>query len=332
MEWYYILLICVGGVILLLTALALVVYTAGFGSRGDKNPLLKYFSPEDLNLKTQPVEISRKWGKLRGYVYFPENSNGKLVVFCHGMGPGQIAYTTEIAYLCKKGFTVIALDSRGCNLSDGKNIGGMYEGVKTALAAIDYAKSDERFKDMPLYLYGHSWGGYSVLVVSAERKVDGVVAVSAPISPAKTLYKGAAAVISKPLAFVLIPFFAVMDFFKFGKKSNLNAAKAADKSGTPVLYIHGDNDKIVPLKYSAYIKAKSKTARKLLVENRMHNPYNSEAAQNLVAELFAKLASARKMSDKEREEYFGGFDFKAATELDLSVMQKISDFLGQSKP
>lgn len=328
MEWYYILLICIGGVLLILALLSALVYKIAFGSRCDKNPLLKYFDYSDFSLNVKDVEIPRKKGALRGYIYYPATEkNGKLIVFCHGMGPGQIAYTTEIAYFCNIGFTVLALDSTGCNLSGGKSIVGMYEGVKTAVAAIDFVRADKRLADMPLYLVGHSWGGYSALCASAERKVNAVVAISAPVSPVKTLYNGAAAQISKPLAALLCPFLAVADFFKFGSKSNLNAPKLADKSGTPVLHVYGDNDTIVPLKNSAYAKAKSKNAQKLLVEHRAHNPYNSVEAQKRTAELFTKLSSVRKMSEKEREEYFKNFDFAAATEEDLEVMQKIAQFL-----
>ncbi len=331
MEWYYVLLICVGAVILLLALLAAVVYKIAFGSRCDKNPLLKYFGYEDFSLKVEKVEIKRKKGALRGYVYFPaENPNGKLIVFCHGMGPGQSAYTTEIAYFCKNGFTVLALDSTGCDLSDGKNIVGMYEGVKTAIAAIDFARADERFADMPLYLVGHSWGGYSVLCAAYERKVNGVVAISAPVSPVKTIYVGASAQIPKFLAALLCPFLAVADFFTFGNKSNRNAPELADKSGTPVLHVYGDCDTIVPLKNSAYALSKGENAQKLLVKGRSHNPYNSIAAQEITAEAFAKLASARKMSEEERNEYFGNLDFSAATEEDLEVMQKITAFMNEN--
>ena len=331
MDWYYILLICIGGVVLILAAFSAIVYKVGFSSRCDKNPLLKYFDYKDFSLEVEEVTLPRKKGALRGYIYYPESEkNGKLIVFCHGMGPGQIAYTTEISYFCNNGFTVLALDSTGCNLSDGKSIGGMYEGVRTAIAAIDFSRNDIRLKDMPVYLVGHSWGGYSALCACAERKVNAVVAISAPVSPVKTLYCGASAQMPKFIAALLCPFLAVADFFKFGSKSNRNAPKLSDKSGTPVLHVYGDSDTIVPLKNSAYAKSKGKNAQKLLVEDRAHNPYNSVEAQKKTAELFAKLSTVRKMSVEEREEYFKNFDFAAATEEDAEVMSKIVQFLNQN--
>ena len=328
MEWYYILLICIGVAALILLIFSAIVYNAVFGTRHDKNSLLKYFDNNDFSLNVDEVTIPRKRGALRGFIYYPKNEkNGKLIVFCHGMGPGHIAYTTEIAYFCNSGFTVLALDSTGCNLSEGKTIVGMYEGVRTAIAAIDFARTDSRLSDMPVYLVGHSWGGYSALCACAQRKVNAVVAISAPVSLVKIMYNNAAARMPKFFAMLLCPFLAVVDFFKCGIKANLNAPKLADKSGTPVLQVHGDKDKVVPLNSSAYAKAKGKNAQKLLVENRAHNPYNSIKAQKKMAELFAALSSARKMSEEEKNEYFNNFDFAAATEEDSEVMDKITQFL-----
>ncbi len=319
----------VAALLLILLALAAISYKIAFGARCDKNALLKYFSAEELNISAEPFSVSRKKRTLRGFIYRKEGTkdNGKLIIFCHGMGPGQIAYTTEIAYFCGEGFTVLALDSLGCNLSDGKNIRGMYEGVITAKAAIDFARSDARLKDRKIYLVGHSWGAYSVLVAASERKVDGVVALSSPLTPVKTISYGAVPYIGKPLAAILQPFWYVIDFFRFGKHANKNAAKCAEKSGTKVLLIHSDNDTIVPDKKSAYLYAKGGNIKKYLAVGKNHNPYLSAEAQKLVSELFGKLPAVKKMSENERTAYFSGLDYKAASEDDEEVMSEITRFM-----
>ena len=333
MEWYYILLICIGGCIALLLlgliTIAMVTYFVGFGARRDKNPLLKYYTYKDFSLNVEEVTVYRKKVKLFGYIYHPVNGkNGKLVIFCHGIGPGQAAYTTEIAYFCKCGFTVLAIDSMGCGLSEGKGVGGMYEGVRTATLAIDFARRDERLANMPVYLVGHSWGAYSVLCACAERKVNAVVAISAPSTPIKTIYNiltkhG----MPKHVAVIIYPLMAILDFLKFGSKSNLNAAKVAEKSGTPIMHVYGDSDRIVPFKGSAYYEADDEKTQKLLVEGRAHNPYVSLEAQKHLTLLQEKAESAGKMSQEERDEFFNNFDYSLATEEDLEVMGKIVQFL-----
>ena len=328
MEWYYIALICLGGVIALLFVFALLVYRVAFGSRCEKNPLLKYFTAEDFALTAQPVEIKKGKITLRGSVYTKQGAEQKsvLAVFCHGMGSGHCAYMTEINFLCESGFTVLALDNRGCDLSGGKSIKGMYTGVEAAKAAIDYAKSQEQFAGYKICLIGHSWGGYSALCASKERKVDAVVAISAPVSPVKTIYYGASQKMPKLLAAILCPFIAVVDFLHFGTKSNINAAKCASRSGTPTLLIQGDKDTIVPINKSAYAHATGNNIEKYMAADKSHNPYNTVMAQQMIIELSANLSKVRKMTD-EQKKYFSEFDFVAATEEDEAVMGKAVAFM-----
>ncbi len=328
MEWYYIVIICVGALALLLFAFALIAYRFAFGARCDKNPLLKYFTAEDFGLTATPVQVNKGRYNLRGFVYTKQGAPEKkvLAVFCHGLGSGHDAYMTEINCLCENGFTVLALDNRGCSLSDGKSIKGMYTGVVTAKAALDYARAQEKFKDYKFCLIGHSWGGYSALCASSERKVDAVVAISAPVSPVKTIYYGASQMMPKFIAAMLCPFIAVVDFLHFGAKSNKNAAKCASKNGIPTLLVQGDKDSVVPLKKSAYAYAHGKNVQKYLAQGKSHNPYNTPEAQAMMIELSANLSKARKMSEEEKK-YFSSFDFVAATEEDKEVMGAIVDFL-----
>lgn len=320
--------------IILLFLFAAISYNFAFGKRYDKNPLLKYFTAEDFSLTAKNVEVKRGKISLNGYIYRNErvSANNKLIIFVHGMGPGHIAYTTEIAYFCNNGFTVLALDSRGCNFSGGKGIKGMYAGVETAVAAIDFARSDESLKDLKFCLVGHSWGGYSVLCASAERKVDKVVAISAPDTPVKTIYGGAAAVISRPLAAVLRPFWYLINLFKFGAKGNSDAAKCATRNGAPTLLIHGDADKVVSKNKAVCYRADGENITKYLAKGKAHNPYNTVAAEQKLAGLSQSLAKAPKMSENERTQYFANFDFTAATEEDEEVMRAIVEFINGGSP
>ena len=323
-------------VICSLCALSLIIFLVGailsekaiFNKRADRNPLLKYYTAEDFNLNAQPVALKR--GELNGYLYTnPQvKQNGKLIVFCHGMGPGHIAYTTEIAYFCNCGFTVLAVDNRGCNLSVG-NMKGMYSGIETATIALNFARTDQRLKEKPLYLIGHSWGGYSALCASVKCKVDGVVAIGAPDTPAKTMSSGAAPLIGNILATILRPFWYVVNLFKFGFKGNSSAAKCASKNNTPTLIIHGDSDNMVTLKCSAYKRAKGAHITKYLAKGKAHNPYNTPAAEQKLAELTKNLMSAAKMTEEQKQACFGNFDYAAATEEDQEVMQTIVDFLNK---
>ena len=296
MEIWLIVLIAVLAVLLVLLTLAYAVYRVPFWKRNDRNPLLKYFTAEDFNLSAENIEI----GKLRGAVYQKAAAEKReaVVVFVHGMGPGHVAYTTEIAYFCNLGYTAVAVDSLGCNLSGGRIMKGMYEGVKSAVAAIDYARA--HFPEKKVYLVGHSWGGYSALCASKKRKVEKVVAISAANAPVKTLYEGAAPIISKPVAAILCPFWWLINLLLFGVNGNANAIKSARKNGTPTLLVHGDKDKIVTPSKSAFYKNYGENVTKYLAEGKAHNPYNTVAAEKKLAEIQTALVNSSKMTESEK--------------------------------
>lgn len=323
MPVWSIALIVIGAILIILFAFALLTYNVAFGKRYDKNPLLKYFTANDFNLNAE----SFSFGKLNGFKYESQTAErrNEVVIFAHGMGPGHIAYTTEISYFCNQGYTVVATDSLGCNFSDGKNIRGMYEGAKTVVKTIDFVKSE--LKPEKIYLLGHSWGGYSVLCASALRKVNKVVAISAPSSPVKTIYEGASKVISKPFSAILRPFWWLINFFKFGVYGNTSAVKSVKKNGVKTLLVHGDKDTVVsPLK-AVYYGVYGENVTKYLAKNKAHNPYNTVEAEAKLAELSLALSKSKKMTEDERKEYFNNFDYNLATQEDDEVMIKISDFL-----
>lgn len=309
-------------IVIALFSVAVFIRFAAFGKRCDKNPLLKYFTAEDFGLESQTVEIlSDGKNTLRAVIYKKEGISPlrELIIFCHGMGPGHIAYTTEIAYFCNLGYTVLAPDYYGCNISDGKNISDFAFGRLTVGRAVDFAR-----RIMPgyekIYLVGHSWGGWSAICAGYAKRVDKIVAISAPDRSDRAILNAAASRLPKFLIVLLKPFMRLV----CGDKS---AAKLAKKCACPVLLVQGDRDKVVPFSNSVYYRAEGEHISKLLSEGKRHNPYNTAAAEDKLAELSLKLSTAG--GNDDIREFLNGFDFSAATEEDGAVMGEIARFLEQ---
>ncbi len=315
--------------LILLFSLAAVVYNYAFGRRYGKNPLLKYFGAEDFALTVKPVSVNADKTLLRGNIYRRHNvaDNGKLIIFCHGLGAGQAEYTTEIDRFCRAGFTVLALDNAGCGMSEGKSIRGMYSGVKAAVAAYDYAKTDADLADKDAYFVGHSWGGYSALCASNERGVKAAVSISAPDRPARALKDSASRIIPRAIAGLLYPFWCLIDFFKFGKNANKSAARCAENNGVPTLLIHGGKDNTVLMRNAAFYRAQGGNIVKILDENKAHNPYNTVEAEQKLAELSSSFVKMKKLPREELLAYLEKFDFCAATEEDEKIMEEIVRFI-----
>lgn len=305
-------------ILLALFLMAFLVNGAAFGRRCDKNPLLTYFTAEDFSLSAQTVEIPFKKGEvLRAVIYKKEGVPQKqnLIIFCHGMGPGHIAYTTEIAYFCGLGYTVLAPDYYGCNLSDGKKITSFDMGSASVERAIDYAR-----ENMPgyggIYLVGHSWGGWTAICAGYAKQVDKIVAISAPDRPDRAILTAASSRLPKFIVVLLKPFIRLV----CGDKS---AAKLVQKCRCPVLLVQGGLDKTVPSQNAVFSLVVGRHITKYLAKGKGHNPYNTTAAEERLSKLSQGLADVKNTG----EEFFKQFDYKAATEEDEFVMGEIARFL-----
>ena len=328
MTALYITLIAVFGMIILINialfVIAYIINKGVFGSRHDKNPLLKYYTAEDFNLSARQVDICCKKNKyIRGVIYKKNGVTPKkeLVIFCHGMGPGHIAYTTEIAYLCDLGYTVLAPDYYGCGLSDGKNIKNINNGRDSVCAAIYYAR-ENLIPYGKIFLVGHSWGGHSALC-AAERtgEVSAVVSMSAPDRSEKVMYNSLRKLMPKLFADIIYPYLCLAC-------GGVSSAQAAQNCSAKVLLIHGENDPLIPVQVSAYGVANGENISKYLAKDKRHNPYNTVQAEKKLSEL---LKGTHKYKKGEiGEEFFKDFDFAAATEEDGEVMGEIARFLSEN--
>lgn len=334
MEWYFILLIALAFLVLLITlatfSVTVLVYRIIFGTRQDKNPLYKYFTAEDFGVIKEKFPVNCNGVELNSNIYRGQSveSCQKVVIFAHGFGAGSASYTTEIAHFAKAGFVVIATDSYGCNGSAGSQIKGFYAGTQAVIATFEAVKADARFNGKKVVLVGHSWGAYSVLTALNRVRADGVVALSSFNKPAQCTCDNLVKVggVLRLYAKILHANFWLINLFKFGAKGNLSAARTVEKSGVPALMIHGAKDGVVPLKHSAAQKAQGENITKLILNDKRHNPYNTVSAE-------AKLAELNNAGEFENgvaeEEFYKNFDWSAATEEDLEVMEKIDEFIGR---
>jgi pimeloyl-ACP methyl ester carboxylesterase len=234
------------------------------------------------------------------------------------MGAGHCAYTTEIAYYCNKGYVVLAYDNYGCDRSEGKNIRSFYAGAECVIAAYIAAKKDERLKDKPTFLVGHSWGAYSVLCASEKINVDGVVAFSPFAVPSKICRRLLKGNLNSLVVAIISPMLWLIHMI-YGNK---NAAKAIVKSTTPAMIIWGEKDVAVDEKNSVAAIVDGQNITKVILPDKGHNPYNTVAAESKLAELVSAIGNKETSDD-----FFKNFDFSAATQEDEVVMQKTVDFI-----
>lgn len=309
---------------------------AGVSKRCEGNENLKYLKAKNFdNLNARPVDFKSDKGQtLNGFLYSSAKVDDykALIVFSHGMGAGHLAYTTEINYFAQKGYLVLAYDNTGTCTSEGEKLYGFAQGVIDLKHALDFVKSRDDLKDMPLLLLGHSWGAYSVCNVSAitpVKDIKGIVAFS-PFNSMNKLLRDNAKQQTKMNLSVFSPFFDIINLLRFGKAGILRSCDTIDNNSIPTLIMHGGNDLQVTLRNSPVgLKnriSNNPNARTVLYESKYHNVYLAKDAEQYLNDTFAKIATLGENSP-EAYEIYQSIDYALITKEDLTVMETANSFL-----
>lgn len=187
------------------------------------------------------VEFPSGKNHLRGYVYGEDNSKG-LVIISHGLGSSSEGYFLETLFFIEHGWQVLAYDNTGSHISDGKNTRGISQSLLDLDAALGYAALDKKLCNLPIVLYGHSWGGYAVTsILNWHPEIKAVVSVAGFATPKEALYDYAE---GKTGIFGIIgfPFFWGYHNLLFGENANISAIDGINSSGVPTMIIHGSAD------------------------------------------------------------------------------------------
>ena len=179
----WIIIVC-AVVLLLVTgiwALTVYIYNENFNRRFQSyEPRMLRLEDFDGLERTRYEFPSDKGQMLAGYLYsFGEGQHG-IVIIAHGFGGGgHNSYMDVADYFARNGYLVFAYDATGNDESEGKGVGGLPQGVIDLDHAISFVEESGNFPELPIMLFGHSWGGYSVCsVLSLHPEVKAVIACS----------------------------------------------------------------------------------------------------------------------------------------------------------
>lgn len=218
-------------------------FHARFDGGGDYYP---YFSTLHPGWNRQAVSFpSNRGDTLRGYIFSYENDPKALIVLCHGYGMSLNDYLPECEYFCRRGYAVLAFDGSGVGESGGM-LYGLPQHILDLDACLRYVNSLSKLQSMPLLLYGHSWGGYSVDCVSSvgQYPIRGIISASAfqvstaGIGPHLERHWG-------KLAWLLLLGVRLFQRVKFGPLAKLNAVEGLKQTDAPVLILQSNDDGII---------------------------------------------------------------------------------------
>lgn len=189
--------------------------------------------------------------------YYHVSDGAPLEIHCHGYkGNATRDFCGAWKIACEVGHNVLLIDQRCHGRSEGHTITfGILE-RRDVQGWIRYA--NERFGNVPMILCGVSMGAATVLMVSGmelPENVKGVIADCPYDAPANIIKKVLGKDMGMPVGIVypLIRMGGILyGKFDLEKDSPVEAVKRAK---TPILLIHGDDDRFVPYEMSKNIYA-----------------------------------------------------------------------------
>lgn len=224
--------------------LSAVAFRAFFArSPSDLTLNLNYTDLDPAQYPREAVQFPSGGCMLSGWWYPAENTRG-IVLVVHGLHSSADEHLAETVFFVENGLSVLAFDCTGAGSSEGNSIVGLAQSKLDVVAAVDYIR--QRDGSLPLFLYGHSMGGYGVTAALEEDiEVDAVVCVAGFRSPVDIMYQYAKQW-TGILADLEYPFLYLQNRFVFGADGNTDAAEAIEQSTVPVLLICGSEDAVIP--------------------------------------------------------------------------------------
>ena len=205
---------------------------------------LNYSDIDKTEYPRDTVNFTSGDNKLVGYLYRKENAPGTIIIV-NGVFSGADRHLSEIMFFLDNGWQVFAFDGTGVGDSGGDGIVGLQQTKLDLQEAIKSLKEFEK-SDAPLFLYGHSAGGYaSISVLGSTQGIAAVVSIAGFNSPVETMYFHARQKVGV-LANIEYPFLWLQNRILFGDDSDITALSVLNRTDTPVMIVEGSDDTVVP--------------------------------------------------------------------------------------
>lgn len=229
-----------------------VLYDSIFGKRYETSDNYRFYLNDFEGLQADRYEFkSDDKQTIVGYRYYVGNEKPSgVVIIAHGFGGGgHNSYMDVAYYFAQNGYNVFAYDATGNDESGGKSVKGLQQGVIDLGYAIDFVKGIDELKDLPIMLFGHSWGGYSVCtVLNFHPEVKAVASISGFNNASDLILAQGLGMVGGAIN-VFMPYVNSIDNIRFGKYAKATAMGGFEKSQAGVCIVHSQDDTVVPIQY-----------------------------------------------------------------------------------
>ncbi len=234
--------------ILLPLGLSMYIYQANFGLRFEISPehMQKVEDFPGLE-RTRYTFPSNRGQTLVGYEYSKGDQAPRgLIVMAHGFGGGgHNSYMDVADRFASHGYAVFAYDATGNDESEGDAVGGMPQGVMDLDYALRFVKENGEFRNLPILLFGHSWGAYSAgSVLNLHPDVKAAV-LGAGFNRSLDMIEEEGRRQAGAGIDLVLPFAGLIERVKFGEYAGLTCLDGFAATDGGIMVIHSADDAMV---------------------------------------------------------------------------------------
>ena len=253
------------------------IYNDNFNVRGDSYEPLMLRVEDFSGLQVDEYSFpSDKGQMLAGYLYSMGEDQHGIVVIAHGFGDGgHNSYMDCADYFARNGYYVFAYDATGTDESEGAGVGGVPQGVIDLEHAISFVETNEDIPNLPIVLFGHSWGAYSVCsVLTYHPEVRAVIECSG-FNRSSDMFESGGKPQAGNVIYAMTPFVRIYERLKYGKYASNTAMDGFQSTDASVMIVHSADDDVIGIEYGydQYYEKYKDDARFTFIrfEDRGHN-------------------------------------------------------------
>ncbi len=296
-------------------AFCVIMYNDNLNIRGESYEPLMLRTEDFEGLNCAEYSFSSDRGqKLAGYLYSTGENQRGIVVMAHGFGGGgHNSYMDCADWFARNGYYVFAYDATGTDRSEGDGTCGAPQGVIDLDYAISFVEACGDIPDLPIVLFGHSWGAYSVsAVLSFHPEVRAVIACSG-FNRSSDMFESGGKEQAGAAMDAMLPFVRAYERIRFGKYASATALDGFASTDASVMIVHSADDNVIGIGYGydRYYEKYKDDPRFTFIrfEDRGHNDIFREmdtAYRDEINAEFARWVEALDYKPEEDKERFAG--------------------------
>ena len=230
--------------------------------------------PAVAGVRIRPVELDAGGCTLRGWVFTPPFARRAMVYFC-GNGEGAFQSSPRLGRLAERlDCEILLLDYRGFGFSEGQPSFDAL--LADGLRAWDLLAGPRRKPSRPTLIYGRSLGTIVALHVALRRDAAGLILEAPPTSAAEVV-PGFRCLLPAPLRWLV--WVRPDEALRSRRPQPVEAL--ADLT-CPLLVIHGDDDRIIPLRFGRRMHDAAGSKHKALLKVRGADHYDLDPTSHPV--------------------------------------------------